>query len=333
MLRVLLLLCGACATRLVAGRSVPLLPPLSKYMANYVNTLGTTWQAGHAFDGASVEDVRRLCGTVLGGPKLPTRTHKVSQSLPDSFDARTQWPNCPTIGELRDQGSCGSCWAFGAVEAMSDRFCIHSKGQVNPHVSAEDLLSCCDECGMGCDGGYPSQAWNFWTSAGLVTGGQYGSGQGCRPYSIKPCEHHVNGSRPPCSGEGPTPKCMHECVPGYTPHYKADKYFGKKAYNIDSDEGQIKQEIFDNGPVEAAFTVYADFPQYKSGVYQHVAGEELGGHAIKILGWGVEGGVPYWLVANSWNADWGDHGFFKILRGSNECGIEDEIVAGLPSLG
>jgi len=85
-----------------------------------------------------------------------------------------------------------------------------------------------------------------------------------------------------------------------------------------------------NGPVEAAFTVYADFLSYKSGVYKHVTGSEDGGHAIKILGWGVENGEDYWLVANSWNSDWGDKGFFKILRGSNECGIEGEIVAGLP---
>jgi cathepsin B len=48
------------------------------------------------------------------------------------------------------------------------------------------------------------------------------------------------------------------------------------------------------------------------------------------LGWGVEDGTPYWLVANSWNTDWGNNGYFKILRGSNECGIEDEIVAGIP---
>jgi len=85
-----------------------------------------------------------------------------------------------------------------------------------------------------------------------------------------------------------------------------------------------------NGPVEAAFTVYADFLPYQSGVYQHVTGDELGGHAIKILGWGVESNTPYWLVANSWNTEWGAKGYFKILRGSDECGIEDYIVGGIP---
>lgn len=51
---------------------------------------------------------------------------------------------------------------------------------------------------------------------------------GCRPYSIPPCEHHVNGSRPPCTGEGDTPKCSKICEPGYTPSYKEDKHFGKR---------------------------------------------------------------------------------------------------------
>lgn len=69
----------------------------------------------------------------------------------------------------------------------------------------------------------------------------------------------------------------------------------------------------------------------RSGVYQHVTGKELGGHAIRILGWGEENGTPYWLIANSWNSDWGDNGYFKILRGSDHCGIESSINAGLPS--
>jgi cathepsin B len=70
------------------------------------------------------------------------------------------------------------------------------------------------------------------------------------------------------------------------------------------------------GSVEGSFTVYEDFLTYKSGVYQWSGkGKQLGGHAIKILGWGVENGTPYWLCANSWNESWGDNGYFKILRG------------------
>lgn len=67
-----------------------------------------------------------------------------------------------------------------------------------------------------------------------------------------------------------------------------------------------------------------------AGVYQHVAGSALGGHAIRILGWGVENGTPYWFIANSWNSDWGDNGYFRILQGKDECGIESSISAGLP---
>jgi len=93
----------------------------------------------------------------------------------------------------------------------------------------------------------------------------------------------------------------------------------------------IEKEIMKHGPVEGAFTVYQDFLTYKSGVYTHEKGPELGGHAIKIMGWGVEGGVKYWLVANSWNEDWGDAGTFKILRGEDHCGIESGVVAGLVS--
>lgn len=66
------------------------------------------------------------------------------------------------------------------------------------------------------------------------------------------------------------------------------------------------------------------------GVYKHVTGKMLGGHAIRILGWGTENDTPYWLIANSWNTDWGNNGFFKILRGENHCGIEGEISSGLP---
>uniref|UniRef100_A0ABI0NU15 Cathepsin B n=1 Tax=Bos taurus TaxID=9913 RepID=A0ABI0NU15_BOVIN len=274
----------SCLLVLTSARSSLYFPPLSDELVNFVNKQNTTWKAGHNFYNVDLSYVKKLCGAILGGPKLPQRdAFAADVVLPESFDAREQWPNCPTIKEIRDQGSCGSCWAFGAVEAISDRICIHSNGRVNVEVSAEDMLTCCGgECGDGCNGGFPSGAWNFWTKKGLVSGGLYNSHVGCSSYSVA------------------------------------------------NNEKEIMAEIYKNGPVEGAFSVYSDFLLYKSGVYQHVSGEIMGGHAIRILGWGVENGTPYWLVGNSWNTDWGDNGFFKILRGQDHCGIESEIVAGMP---
>jgi cathepsin B len=127
-----------------------------------------------------------MCGVIPdreGLHKPPTLFHAKSnyKDLPKDFDSRVQWPDCPTIQEVRDQGACGSCWvrtafwlrwpfgyswpfsgvfllffdeafllqAFGAVEAISDRICIHSNSKNQVHVSAIDLVSCCHLCGFG----------------------------------------------------------------------------------------------------------------------------------------------------------------------------------------
>jgi cathepsin B len=308
-------------------------------MVNYINNLGSTWKAGHNayWSRYSSDVVRKMMGTRLDAEiPLPIVDHDQTSvnDLPESFDSREKWgANCPTISEIRDQSNCGSCWAIAAVEAMSDRICIASQGKDRPHISADDLLSCCSSCGFGCQGGYPYMAWMYWTRSGLVTGGNYSTHDGCRPYPFAPCEHHINGTLPPCSSqEAKTPSCEHKCQASYTKSYQQDLHYGQKAFQVSSNQEAIKKEIYTNGPVEAAYTVYEDFLSYRSGVYQHHAGGVLGGHAVRILGWGTENNTPYWLVANSWNGDWGDHGYFKILRGKNECGIEGGIVAGTPKL-
>lgn len=163
-----------------------------------------------------------------------------------------------------------------------------------------------------------------------MTGGLYGSNQGCQPYEIAPCEHHTKGPRPSCSKIVHTPQCVRMCEKGYNSTYSEDKTYGQKAYSLAKNIQQIQMEIMKNGPVEADFTVFSDFPNYKSGVYKRHSLIPMGGHAVRLLGWGVENGVPYWLCANSWNTDWGDKGFFKILRGKDECGIESDINAGIP---
>jgi len=205
----------------------------------------------------------------------------------------------------------------GNNEGGGGRICIGTNGTTKVELSTEDMVSCClIECGMGCNGGFPTGAWHFWKSHGLTTEDKY-------PYVFPPCEHHTNGTHyKPCGASKPTPKCQRKSE-------AKPRYHGKSVYSVP--EAHIMEEISTYGPVEGAFTVFKDFLTYRSGVYKHTAGEELGGHAIKIMGWGTEGGEDYWLVANSWNEDWGDMGTFKILRGKDECGIESNVVAGLPS--
>jgi cathepsin B len=93
---------------------------------------------------------------------------------------------------------------------------------------------------------------------------------------------------------------------------------------------EIKAEIYANGPMETAFQVYEDFMNYESGVYHHVTGALEGGHAIKMLGWGHEDGMDYWLCANSWGTTWGMDGFFKIKWG--EGGIDSTVYGCTPDL-
>ncbi|CAJ0607652.1 unnamed protein product [Cylicocyclus nassatus] len=264
----------------------------------------------------------------------PERTERAQQlvmneELPESFDAREKWPDCVSIKTIRDQANCGSCWAVSAASAMSDRLCVQSKGQDQRIISDADILSCCGEfCGHGCNGGYMLRAFLYGVNSGVCTGGAYKAKDCCKPYPFHPCGQHKD--QPyygECLKNEDTPTCRAQCQLGYKTEYDKDKIHAKSAYFVDKDEDAIRKEIFTNGPVQAGFIVYQDFRYYTKGVYVHTFGAQAGGHAIKIIGWGVENGVKYWLVSNSWNSDWGEDGLFKIRRGTNECQIESMVGA------
>ncbi|KIH68116.1 papain family cysteine protease [Ancylostoma duodenale] len=161
----------------------------------------------------------------------------------------------------------------------------------------------------------------------------------CKPYAFYPCGNHTNekwyGECP--SSYWPTPKCRTVCKYGYRKPYEQDKYYAKSAYTLPKDEAAIRKEIMENGPVQATFTVYQDFYLYRKGIYKHMGGWKTGAHAVKILGWGTEKitnsthtiDVPYWLIANSWNVDWGEQGYFRMIRGEDNCGIESSVTVGI----
>jgi cathepsin B len=85
---------------------------------------------------------------------------------PKEFDSRTQWKDC--IHDVRNQQKCGSCWAFAASEAFSDRVCIATNGQINAVYSPQNLVEC-DKTDIGCQGGQLDHVWNYIEDHGIVT--------------------------------------------------------------------------------------------------------------------------------------------------------------------
>jgi len=265
--------------------------------------------------------------------------------IPENFDSEQNWPHCAKIiGDIRDQSNCGCCWAFAGAEAASDRMCIATEGAIMLPLSAQDV--CFNANDDGCGGGQIDAPWTFIKSTGAVTGGQYkGSGPFgagfCSDFSLPHCHHHGPQGDDPFPAEG-QPGCLSQKSPdgpkkcdaaAEAPHkdFANDKYsFSGDVITAQGEKG-IQQMIMAGGPVETAFTVYSDFENYAGGIYHHVSGSMAGGHAVKMVGWGVENGVKYWKVANSWNPHWGEKGYFRIRRGNNEGGIEDGVTGSSPS--
>eukprot|EP00741_Cyanophora_paradoxa_P005715 tig00000940_g5539.t1 len=252
---------------------------------------------------ASFNALRRDDENSIEFAGVPTKNDVLS-GLPENFDARERWPGA--VRPVVDQGNCGSCWAISSTGVLGDRLFVASGGATDVALSAEQMISC-DRRDFGCGGGTLKRAWAFLSSHGVTT-------EACVPYKAKAAKTCPAG-------------CADKSQGNAFVTYKASGFYKVGGPgNVEA----IMTEIYTNGPVQAGYTVYADFMSYKSGVYHRTTSKVAGGHAVRVVGWGVEKGVPYWLVANSWGADWGEAGYFKIRRGTNECGFEDEIFAGTP---
>jgi len=290
---------------------------VSTSMIREINQKQSSWKAAHnSITRMPKSQARRLLGVNLKNQhaytwRVQEFTPAQIAAAPETFDSRTQWPSCSTMKKIWNQRHCGSCWAFGAAEAMSDRLCVFKGEDVS--LSAEDINSCSHStftsCGS-CEGGQPGCAWQYWVNVGVVS-------DECYPYTAGNDSSLV------------TPSCKKRCTGNTALDWDQDKRKGSKSYSIFGEEN-MKTELSTNGPFEVAFQVYADFMSYSSGIYHHTSGGFEGGHAVKLIGYGEENGEKYWTCANSWDYDWGEEGYFRIRRGNNECDIESQGCGGIP---
>jgi cathepsin B len=226
------------------------------------------------------------------------------KQLPNNFNPYDKWPSC--IHPIRNQMQCGSCWAFAVTDCLADRLCIASAGRTNVVLSPQDPLSCSTDQ-LGCDGGYIERSWQRMIEVGAVT-------SACFPYT---------------AGYGYIEPCRTTCKNSLViwRKYRASSY---KRFSYIS---EIRNELFNFGPVETGFLVYLDFMNYAGGIYRKNSDYLLGGHAVKVIGWGYDTSTTtwFWITANSWGTTWGESGFFRFQM-NHCCNFESNIIAGYARL-
>eukprot|EP00928_Gymnodinium_smaydae_P038801 TRINITY_DN2666_c2_g1_i1.p1 TRINITY_DN2666_c2_g1~~TRINITY_DN2666_c2_g1_i1.p1 ORF type:complete len:562 (+),score=49.25 TRINITY_DN2666_c2_g1_i1:256-1941(+) len=298
----------------------------ASFLAAVRSSAAGAWHATayDRFANLSFDQVKTsLFGTQIRPLQLPLVPAHIALNynavtLGDEFDAREKWKSCASVGSIRNQGDCGACYAFAAVEVLADRVCIGG-GERDLTLSAEYLVSC-DKRNEGCSGGAVDTAWNFLTTVGAPR-------EQCCPY--RHCANPEKQSCLPGSPRRARDVCPATCADGsaVAPLRAAWAY----AVARPGDWRQMMTEIAANGPIHASFFVFSDFILYKNGTYFRTPEASLqGGHSVRLLGWGVDdSATSYWLAANTWGLDWGMRGFFRIRRGTNECGMESTPAAGV----
>lgn len=212
-------------------------------------------------------------------------TSSLTASVPDKFD----WTEVDgVVNPVQDQGSCGSCWAFGSAAALESAYAINHN--ILYKLSEQQLVDC-NTTNSGCDGGNLTLAATYLKNNGVTSEDEY-------PYA------------------------------GVDQTCKTDDYIVKlSSYEIVSGgEDEMREALYNNGPLVVA--INANPVQfYVSGVlHPSVCSKANINHAVVAVGYDVSADEPYWKIRNSWSSSWGEDGYFRLYYGDNTCGIEEDVL-------
>jgi C1A family cysteine protease len=210
------------------------------------------------------------------------------EELADSLD----WSTKGMVTDIKDQGQCGSCWAFSTTGALESGYAISSGKLVS--LSEQQYVDCDGLPNLGCMGGQMSSALKWAEKHDLCTEESY-------PYTAK------GGLLSSCKSKG--------CTVGM----KSGSVTGVK--NLNNCQDTDLKSALQGQPISIAI-------QANQNIFQHYTGGVITGscgtntdHGVLLVGYGTDGGDDYWKVKNSWGNSWGEAGFVRLVQGKNQCGI------------
>lgn len=235
-----------------------------------------------------------------GVRKVAVITDEMRQAAPDALDWSAQGATTP----VKDQGNCGSCWAYSATEGIEAGLFM-ATGQ-NIKLSQQQVVSC-DKSDGGCNGGDLPTAFEYvQNNGGIDTESDYpdtssGTGRTGSCKKSKPSVVQITDYEyavPPCEGGS----CSNQ------------------------KESDMMAALNTFGPLSVC--VNADWDSYSSGIYTKKCSGKYNDldHCVQLVGYDTTGSQSYWKVRNSWASDWGEDGFIRLPMGTNACGIADEAM-------
>eukprot|EP00195_Chlamydomonas_chlamydogama_P008010 CAMPEP_0202897830 /NCGR_PEP_ID=MMETSP1392-20130828/6500_1 /ASSEMBLY_ACC=CAM_ASM_000868 /TAXON_ID=225041 /ORGANISM="Chlamydomonas chlamydogama, Strain SAG 11-48b" /LENGTH=370 /DNA_ID=CAMNT_0049583581 /DNA_START=38 /DNA_END=1150 /DNA_ORIENTATION=+ len=229
--------------------------------------------------------------------------HVSEEDLPDSWD----WRNVSGrnyISPIRNQHIpiyCGSCWAFATTSALADRAnIIHQGAWPSAMLSVQNVVSC---SGSGsCEGGNELSVYKYSAEKGIPP-------DTCNQYIARDQACHDMQQCYTCWPEGP-------CEAVYSYKRLVVSEHGKLA-----GPGEMKAEILARGPITCSIHASDNLDKYTGGVYaEYLPDLPRLNHVVSVIGWGVEEGVEYWIVRNSWGEAWGEGGMFRLVTSAYDGG-------------
>jgi len=260
---------------------------------NQINSMNLSWTLdNNKFGNIEYDFFKNRNGYYYSNEYYPIIDDKFSnmlyQHLPDNYDWRTKG----VVGDVKDQGQCGSCWAFSAIGSLESQLSILTN--TNYIISEQEIVDCVKNAD-GCNGGEMYTVYDY-----------------------------LSGTEDELESNYPHTDCkaVKSSVPYNVSGYKSI---------IPKNEHILKYYLYNIGPISVSVAANLDWQLYKNGIYDpdsEKCGNSAGDidHGVVLVGYGTYNGLDYWTVRNSWGGDWGENGYIRISRGKNTCGVSNYPV-------
>jgi C1A family cysteine protease len=273
-----------------------------------IKAKGAKWHADKtSVSGLSLKEKKLRLGVTENEEflaELFSSTETAPLPMVEGAPATVDWRNVEGVSyvsPVKNQGSCGSCWAFASTAALESQIMIDTAGM--PVDISEQILVSCSGCGS-CSGGSSASASNYIRDVGLPL-------ESCFRYTA------TNNL------------CSNACADWQDNTYSIIGWHSARtATSITAND--IRNALYAYGPTVATMYVYNDFYSYRSGVYSYTSGSYVGAHAVLVVGY--DDTQQAFIVKNSWGSGWGEAGYFMIayseVGGTSRFGYSTMVYDG-----